>query len=117
MNGLWSAQQREWLQAMGHPVWQIASTDAAADAPVRTADALREAAGLQGDAPRASRPVRGASGDDRLARALVRAAGAGADEAAVLALASDLATLRGNAAAKRALWPRLRALRRNAGAA
>lgn len=119
MNGLWNAQQREWLQAMGHPVWQIASTDAVADAPVRTADALREAAGLKGDAPRSARAgsTRAVADDDRLARALVRAAGTGADETTVLALVSDLATLRGNAAAKRALWPRLRALRRNAGAA
>jgi len=43
-------------------------------------------------------------------QSLIRAAG-GIDEARVIEIAGDIAALRGNAAAKRALWPRLRALR------
>ena len=44
-------------------------------------------------------------------QSLLRAAG-GADETRVIEIVGDIATLRGNAAAKRALWPRLRALRK-----
>ncbi|MDI9238759.1 alanine acetyltransferase [Lysobacter sp. LF1] len=118
MNGTWSAQQREWLQAMGHSVFQLAGVDAPDEAPARTPDALREAAGL---VPESARPVRRAEAarpagnGDRLIQAVLRAAGAGADSAAVLALVPDAAALRGNAAAKRALWPRLRGLRRSVG--
>ncbi|MGJ7903500.1 alanine acetyltransferase, partial [Lysobacter sp. 1R34A] len=48
---------------------------------------------------------------EALLRAVLRAARRGPDDPAVLAL-FDAQTLRGNAAAKRALWPQLRALRR-----
>lgn len=75
----WSAEQLEWLRALGH-------------VPVR-------AAGLP---------------PDPLLHAVVRAAGADPDDARAVALARHLppvASLRGNAAAKRSLWPRLRALR------
>jgi hypothetical protein len=53
--------------------------------------------------------------DDPLAHALLRAAGRGpdsADAAALLRGLPSLAVLRGDPAAKRALWPKLRALRR-----
>jgi hypothetical protein len=53
--------------------------------------------------------------DDPLLHALLHAAGRGpgsADVGAVLRQLPATASLRGNAAAKRALWPRLRALRR-----
>ncbi len=127
MSELWSAQQREWLDAMGHAVWSMASaeTRAAERQPEpseagRPASAMREAAALLGDA-RPSRsagagstPARG-TGSDRLMQALLRAAGS-ADEAVVAGLVGDIAALRGNAAAKRSLWPRLRALRRDRGA-
>ena len=48
---------------------------------------------------------------DALLRALLRAAARDVDDAAALLQAWPLASLRGNPAAKRALWPRLRALR------
>lgn len=83
----WDPLQREMLEALGHVVL------------VRAA------------------PTRPALPDDPLLHALLRAAGrSGAD-----ADAWDLhrtwpavSDLRGDAAAKRALWPRLRALRRQA---
>ncbi|MDR0183610.1 alanine acetyltransferase [Lysobacter arvi] len=136
MSELWTAEQREWLEAMGHTVWSIAPADALAaerqpdgfhargddDAPAPSGprNAMREAAALLARDDRPSRPaptrpaatpasLRGQG--DRLLHAVLRAAG-GADETRVMALVGDVAALRGNAAAKRALWPRLRALRR-----
>ena len=52
-----------------------------------------------------------AQADSPLLRALLRAAGR-RDLGELAAWLPDPATLRGNAAAKRALWPRLRTLRR-----
>ena len=78
--GPWSAEQEEWLRALGH-------------APYRF-NGLPE---------------------DPLLHAVLRAAGQDPADARARALVSDLpplATLRGDAAAKRRLWPRLRALRR-----
>jgi len=134
MSDAWTAEQREWLQAMGHTVWSLGSADALAaerqpdsqdhrgrdDAATTSGPrgAMREAAALLAGDDRAARgaparpaaPVRAPAGD-RLMLALLRAAG-GADEARVKEIAGDFAALRGNAAAKRALWPRLRALRK-----
>ena len=50
--------------------------------------------------------------DDALRRHLLMAAGGDAREQAMRTLAEPLSGLRGNAAAKRALWPLLRRLRR-----
>ena len=55
--------------------------------------------------------------EDPMLDALLRAAGrsrASADAAMLARTWPDPASLRGNAAAKRALWPRLRGLRRRA---
>jgi len=130
MSELWTAEQREWLQAMGHTVWSAAPADALAaerqpdsqshDEPVASGPrgAMREAAALlardeRAPRPAPSRPAPGrAQGGDRLMQSLLRAAG-GADETRVIEIVGDIATLRGNAAAKRALWPRLRALRKD----
>jgi len=127
MSELWTAEQRQWLQAMGHTVWSVASAESLAaehsppshEEPVASGPrgAMREAAALLGRSARPSpaqssarpAPAR-ASGGDRLMQSLIRAAG-GIDEARVIEIAGDIAALRGNAAAKRALWPRLRALR------
>lgn len=120
MSELWTAQQREWLEAMGHTVWSVASAetraaerqaDASAE-PERAGGAMREAAALLARETRPARPapVRGAA-PDRLMQALLRASGS-ADEAVVAELVGDVAALRGNGAGKRVLWPRLRALRR-----
>ncbi|WP_132998998.1 hypothetical protein [Luteimonas arsenica] len=81
----WDAWQREVLEAMGHRVY--------ARAP-RPEDIVP---------------------DDPLAHALLRAAGRGPDSgdaAALLRGLPPLAALRADPAAKRALWPKLRALRR-----
>jgi hypothetical protein len=128
MSELWTVEQHEWLHAMGHTVWSVGSADAlAAERQFESHDerasattgprgAMREAAALlardERPAPRpTARPAQAARAPaDRLLQALLRAAG-GADEARVTEVVGDLAALRGNPAAKRALWPRLRALR------
>ncbi|MEN1940065.1 hypothetical protein WCE41_00720 [Luteimonas sp. MJ246] len=81
----WDPWQRDVLEALGHQVYARA--------------------------PRAEDLVP----DDPLAHALLRAAGRGPDSAGAAELLRSLpplATLRADPAAKRALWPRLRALRR-----
>ena len=78
----WNAQQRAMLDAMGYPLWRTAGATQAVPA--------------------------GRDADDPLLRALHRAAG-GRDPSPLL---PPLDRLRGDAVAKRALWPRLRALRR-----
>ena len=84
MHGPWSAEQCEWLRALGHE-------------PL-----LNQPPGL------AALP------DDPLLHAVLRAAGCDPGDARAAALVAELppvAALRGNAAAKRGVWPRLRALR------
>lgn len=80
----WDAFQREMLDALGHSVYRLA--DAEQSAPEFDAAALTP-----------------------LQRSVLRAAGRGEPDASLLAAAK---ALRANAAAKRALWPRLRAMRR-----
>ncbi|MGO4260239.1 alanine acetyltransferase [Lysobacter sp. TAB13] len=113
MSELWSAQQREWLQAMGHTVLALAGTETAA-APALAQESERaddaRPAPARADGGRAA-PSREAGGDPPLLRNLLRAARRQAGDAAVLAL-FDAQALRGNPAAKRALWPQLRGLRR-----
>lgn len=79
----WDPVQREVLDALGHTLYRIAPVGA----PSLQADLLQQA--------------------------LLRAAGrtAEADDAASLCRAWTSLRLRGNASAKRALWPQLRALR------
>lgn len=79
--------QREVLEALGHTVYRMA--------PAESSDA------------------QGQLVEDALLRALLRAAARDVvtDDAVAVLHASPLASLRGNPAAKRALWPRLRALR------
>jgi len=91
----WSQQQQRLLRAMGYALYERAAPGgslAASDSPSAQAPAGEFA---------------------RLRRALQLAA-RGRD---VSAWVGDLAALRGDARAKRALWPRLRALRRAAGGA
>ncbi|MFC3551500.1 hypothetical protein ACFOLC_10820 [Lysobacter cavernae] len=101
MSALWSQEQHEWLRALGHPVLTLASATTASADPV----------------PMARSSAAEATPDSPLWRALLCAAGRPPGAAADAALAGlpDPAALRGNAAAKRALWPRLRALRRQVG--
>jgi hypothetical protein len=83
----WDALQREALQALGHTLYRRAM------------------------------PLRPRLPDDPLLHALLRAAGRDADDDEAPALCKawmPMAPLRGDPAAKRALWPRLRALRTTA---
>lgn len=101
MNGSWSPQQRQWLEALGHDVLVLAGAEAL---PVATAGR---------PAPTPPRQPAPAAGESPLLRALLRAAGR--RNPADLAWLPDPGALRGNAAAKRALWPRLRSLRKSPG--
>jgi hypothetical protein len=87
----WNGEQQRLLQAMGYVLYTRTS------APTSMPAALPM-----------TNPVETATAD-RLLRSLQLAA-MGRD---VSALIADPAELRGNARAKRALWPKLRALRRS----
>lgn len=92
----WDPFQREVLAELGHVLY-------------RTSLATTE--GLSGDLPIAE-PATAASPDAGLLARLARAAGVAVE--ALPATVQDpaaLAGLRGDSRAKRALWPRLRALR------
>ena len=90
---IWNADQLRWLRALGHEPMLLRPAGAE---PGREEPA------------RAEEPRSKVSASGALAAALARAAG-GRD---LSALALDLARLRREPALKRALWPRLRALRR-----
>lgn len=139
----WSAEQQEWLSALGYSVLTLGSAaDVEASAPVSAAGETeaapapqapaRPAAPARARAPAladetvdaapapavraAARPRTGARLPDRLHLALIRASGMNPNAegaAEVFAQWPSSAELRGNAAAKRALWPRLRALRKS----
>ncbi len=131
MSGLWSAQQHEWLSALGHTLYVQGSAEApvavalpAADKPVVSRPPRPSAAPPAPRRPEApSPPTRiaeaprraGSRLPDRLHFALIRASGCNpnADDAAeIMSGWPPSSELRGNPAAKRALWPQLRALRR-----
>lgn len=98
----WSSEQREWLQALGYDVLMLAP--AGAEGPAEPLEE-RGAAGA---------PVRRVSSASPLLRALAQAARRSEQDSEFLAALPDLATLRRNPAARRALWPQLRALRKRA---
>ena len=102
----WSAQQHEWLQALGHDVLVLAPS-----AGIGTAAEPERNDRIAAATPNAARTVASVS---PLLRALALAAGRSDQDPEVLATVADLAALRGSAAARRALWPRLRALRKRA---
>lgn len=95
MSGPWSSEQREWLQALGFDVLTLAGTPSAGDARPATPPADDE---RLRDAP-------------ALVAALCRAAG-GVEPHAVIGLVTNIDALRISPTAKRALWPRLRAMRK-----
>ncbi|SEK44116.1 hypothetical protein SAMN05428989_0125 [Pseudoxanthomonas sp. GM95] len=137
---LWTEEQHGWLQALGHTVWVPGSLPVAESAapPMRAAEPRparplplpRESAPpvarrpappapveAQAEAPRRPAPPRraGARLHDTLHFEVIRASGLNPnapDAAAIIASWPAAAELRGNPAAKRALWPRLRALRK-----
>ena len=91
----WNDEQQRLLRAMGYVLYAQAPTGASMPLP----SALATPTELSGT------PVPDVS---RLLQALRKAA-SGRDVSEVVA---DVAALHGNPAAKRALWPKLRALRR-----
>jgi len=123
---LWSSQQHEWLAALGHTLY----VQGAAESPVAVEAAKPQRETVQPAAAARARPepaamppasvaamsARTASRlPDKLHFALIRASGCNPnaeDAAAIIARWPPSSELRGNAAAKRALWPHLRALRR-----
>lgn len=132
---LWSSQQHEWLTALGHTVYVPGSAEPAvavaapaapgvssqAEAtrhiPARSPQRRQPQVETIAVAPRAApSPPRASSRlPDKLHFALVRASGCNPqdpDAAAIIARWPSSSELRGNPAAKRALWPQLRALRR-----
>lgn len=135
---LWSAEQQGWLRALGLTVFLPADWPTEAGAPSRAAtEAVSERP--EREAPpspvrarppvpeviertppvRPASPARmpGSRMPDRLHFALIRASGMNPNApgaAEVFAQWPSSAELRGNPAAKRALWPVLRRLRRSA---
>lgn len=136
MSELWSSQQHEWLTALGHTLYAQGTAEAPVAPALEPITARREpapresASPAQAPARRAPRPEpaairvaepaphRAASRlPDKLHFALIRASGCNPnaeDAAAIIAQWPPSHELRGNPAAKRALWPQLRALRRKA---
>ena len=130
MSELWSSQQHEWLSALGHTLYVQGAAEAPAAAP-SAAEAVRQPlratapaaaparrkpeSGPTSAAPVAAGPRAASRLPDKLHFALVRASGCNPnaeDAAAIIARWPPSSELRGNPAAKRALWPQLRALRR-----
>lgn len=138
---LWSADQQAWLGALGHTVylpadWPTEAGQPAADdtapagaattpAPVRAAAAPEPVRRTRvppqrddGPGERPAPPPRAAGSrlPDRLHFALIRASGCNPNApgaAELFAQWPPSSQLRGNPAAKRALWPALRKLRRS----
>ncbi|HYG05933.1 MAG TPA: alanine acetyltransferase [Stenotrophomonas sp.] len=135
----WSSEQLSWLQALGHVVYvdrtleveavvpQAAALAEAPRAAVDSAPVRRQApaapdtrmpAGsdhVQAAEATSAPPRRGRPGmPDRLQIALLRASGLNPNDPATQTLMGTwpLAELRANPRAKRALWPQLRALRK-----
>lgn len=114
MSAPWSAEQREWLQAMGYDLLAPAGAPALdpAPAPAAVPQAMPAVDAPRARAARPRPPSSAATVDltDPLLRALLRASRCD-DLEALARLAGDLGSLRRDPAAKRALWPALRALR------
>lgn len=130
MSELWSAEQHAWLEALGHTVYvqgplpeeavMVVSAPmrvADAAAPVRAPRRVPQAPAEANRRPMDDPPRRAGSGvPDKLYFALIRASGCNPNApgaAEVMARWPAAAALRGNPAAKRALWPQLRELRKN----
>lgn len=128
---LWTAEQHGWLAALGHATYvrgalpevaaeaapaPVASSERMPAPPQRARPAPPSApAPAREAAPTTRRPA--ARLPDRLHIALVRAAAINPNAPGMAELIAQWpasSELRGDPAAKRALWPRLRALRKGA---
>ncbi|TWI02945.1 hypothetical protein IP90_02047 [Luteimonas cucumeris] len=90
----WDAFQREVLDALGHTLYRLADAEPSPAPPLETVAQTAALTPLQ--------------------RAVLRAACREATDDALQPLLAAARNLRGDAAGKRALWPRLRALRQDA---
>lgn len=107
----WSAQQREWLQALGHEVLMPVPAGSSAEAG-QIEDLARVALPDARGVLKSDVPAKPAPSGSPLLRALARAAGRNEQDTEFLRMLPDVATLRGNPTARRELWPRLRELRK-----
>ena len=111
----WSPEQQRLLQALGHELmvhgvsWPTRAAEAEASTPAAPAKPIRKAPAAPSEVTAAATAAPARDGAERLREALRRAAGGGD----VSGLIEDLERLRREPALKRALWPRLRALRRS----
>ena len=127
MSGLWSPQQHAWLKALGYTVYRqgamaVETAEARLDPREPVATVVAPARRRPEPAPETARsavpPPRRANNQrlpDRLHFALIRASGCNPnaeDAAPIIAQWPASSELHGNPAAKRALWPHLRKLRR-----
>lgn len=114
----WSPEQREWLQALGHPLLVLAADGSIGDAAAKSGAVAESAPSQLVDRHTRTAAPDAADGSpapaSALHRALLKATGLTGPEAeqALRALGVDAASLRADPEAKRALWPRLRRLRR-----
>ena len=104
----WTGEQREWLQALGHDVLMLAPVGS----DVRAERDRPSSAEMPANSRAGAGAAKPASSVSPLLRALARAAGRSEGDAEFLKTVPDISVLRGNPAARRALWPRLRALRK-----
>jgi hypothetical protein len=104
----WSPLQYEALEAMGLSPLRLAGANAAENSSKTSASKTSTTTPTTRDRS----PKAGVA--EAMTAALLRAAGLSADmgESEVLAVCPAPQTLRGDARAKRALWPRLRAMRK-----
>lgn len=111
----WSPQQHEWLQAMGLQVFALAGTEPAIVEPAIAKPAVAETPAAGSRRAAAGAPALAArdaaAGQPPLLRALLKAARRDAADPEFTRAVPDVDALR-SASAKRAAWPRLRALRR-----
>jgi hypothetical protein len=108
MSMAWSAEQREWLQALGYELL-VRAPQAPVSADASAVDARAVEAPVVATTASAV-TGRAEEGIDPLLRAVLRAARVDALEE-VRMIAGDIGRLRADPAAKRAAWPQLRALR------
>ena len=114
----WSPLQRETLAAMGLSPYRLASAsprDESASKVVPSVAPVERNVSAPIDPRRPAAAARDGDPPPALVAALLRAAGRGPDAAdrdAVLRICPPPHALRGDARAKRALWPTLRAMRK-----
>lgn len=109
---LWTAQQQAWLRALGHEVPVLVGDAANEASEPAERDRGGDAASTRIAQPGTATVALAVPAESSLLHALARAAARPASDPELLAALPALDSLRGSPAARKALWPRLRALRR-----